>query len=58
MDVRRQLALVRRAEARQQKAVNWLLPGDPSPLETTIAYEPGGSRSNRLASSNRAGSLC
>jgi hypothetical protein len=39
MDVRRQLALLRRAEAQQQKAVNWLLPGDPSPLETTIAYE-------------------
>lgn len=39
MDVRRQLALTRRVEAQQQKAVNWLLPGDPSPLETTIAYE-------------------
>lgn len=39
MEVRRKLALTRRAEAMQQKAVNWLLPGDPSPLETTIAYE-------------------
>jgi hypothetical protein len=39
MDVRRQLAIVRRIESQQQKAVNWLLPGDPSPLETTIAYE-------------------
>lgn len=39
MDVRRQLAMLRRVEAQQQKAVNWLLPGDPSPLETTIAYE-------------------
>jgi hypothetical protein len=39
MDLRRQLALTRRIEAQQQKAVNWLLPGSPSPLETTIAYE-------------------
>lgn len=39
MDIRRELALMRRIEAQQQKAINWLLPGDPSPLETTIAYE-------------------
>lgn len=39
MDIRRQLAMVRRVEAQQQKAVNWLIPGDRSPLETTIAYE-------------------
>ena len=38
-DVRRQLAEVRYIEAQQQKAVNWLLPGVSSVLETTISYE-------------------
>jgi hypothetical protein len=38
-DVRDQLARVRYIEAQQQKAVNWLLPGVSSVLETTIAYE-------------------
>ncbi|MGW7460638.1 hypothetical protein [Streptomyces sp. NPDC054797] len=38
-DVKRQLAEVRYVEAQQQKAVNWLLPGVSSVLETTIAYE-------------------
>ncbi len=33
------LALVRRAEQHQQTMVNWLLPPDQSPLETTIGYE-------------------
>jgi hypothetical protein len=33
------LALVRRAEQQQQKAVNWLLPGDESVLAKTIGYE-------------------
>lgn len=33
------LAEVRRAEHHQQVTVNWLLPPDQSPLETTIAYE-------------------
>ena len=33
------LALVRRAEQHQQTMVNWLLPADQSPLETTIGYE-------------------
>lgn len=33
------LALLRRSEHHQQVAVNWLLPADLSPLETTIAYE-------------------
>jgi hypothetical protein len=33
------LALVRRAEHHQQTMVNWLLPADLSPLETTIAFE-------------------
>ncbi|MBO4253835.1 hypothetical protein [Streptomyces griseorubiginosus] len=39
MEVKRQLAEVRYAEAQQQKAVNWLLPGLASVLETTISYE-------------------
>ncbi|MEO3888729.1 hypothetical protein [Nonomuraea sp. B5E05] len=38
-EIRRQLARVRSIEAQQQKAVNWLLPGSASVLETTIAYE-------------------
>jgi hypothetical protein len=36
---RRALAEVRRIEQHQATAVNWLLPADQSPLETTIAYE-------------------
>ncbi|MGK5532977.1 hypothetical protein [Streptomyces sp. URMC 129] len=39
LDVKRRLAEVRYIEAQQQKAVNWLLPGVSSVLETTIAYE-------------------
>src|SRR3954468_484649 len=38
-DLQRTLAEVRRAEQHQQTMVNWLLPGDQSPLETTIAFE-------------------
>ena len=38
-EIKRTLALSRRIEQQQQKAVNWLLPGDASPLETTISYE-------------------
>jgi rubrerythrin len=38
-DLRRVLAEVRRVEAHQQIMVNWLLPADQSPLETTIGYE-------------------
>ncbi len=38
-EIRRQLALVRRVEQQQQKAVNWLTPGDASNLEVTIGYE-------------------
>jgi hypothetical protein len=38
-EVKRQLAGTRYVEAQQQKAVNWLLPGVASVLETTIAYE-------------------
>ncbi|MGA9521344.1 MAG: hypothetical protein WBV82_07765 [Myxococcaceae bacterium] len=33
------LAQIRRAEHHQQTLVNWLLPPDQSPLETTIGYE-------------------
>ena len=33
------LAKVRRKEQHQQTMVNWLLPADQSPLETTIGYE-------------------
>jgi hypothetical protein len=33
------LALIRRVEQHQQTMVNWLLPPDQSPLETTIGYE-------------------
>ncbi|ARQ67782.1 hypothetical protein [Streptomyces marincola] len=39
LEVKRQLAEVRYIEAQQQKAVNWLLPGVSSVLETTISYE-------------------
>lgn len=39
LELKRQLAMVRRAEQQQQKMVNWLLPRDASPLETTISYE-------------------
>ncbi|GGV28707.1 hypothetical protein [Streptomyces spectabilis] len=38
-EVRRRLAEVRYVEQQQQKAVNWLLPGLASVLETTLAYE-------------------
>ncbi|HEX6958453.1 MAG TPA: hypothetical protein VF194_10760 [Ferrovibrio sp.] len=37
--IKQQLALVRRAEAQQQKAINWLIPGDETTLEVTIGYE-------------------
>jgi hypothetical protein len=38
-DVRLPLARVRRVEQHQQTMVNWLLPPDLSPLETTIGFE-------------------
>ncbi|HEV7931469.1 MAG TPA: hypothetical protein VGP70_03995 [Actinomadura sp.] len=38
-DARRLLAEIRYIEQQQQKVVNWLLPGQASPLETTISYE-------------------
>lgn len=39
MQLKKDLALTRRLEQQQQKMVNWLLPGDSSPLETTLGYE-------------------
>jgi hypothetical protein len=33
------LAVVRRIEQHQQTLINWLLPADQTPLETTIAFE-------------------
>lgn len=38
-DLRLPLAQVRRVEQHQQTMVNWLLPADLSPLETTIGFE-------------------
>jgi hypothetical protein len=38
-DILAALALTRRVDAQQQKAVNGLNPGDQTPLETTIGYE-------------------
>lgn len=37
--LRNELARVRRVEQHQQTLINWLLPADQSPLETTIGYE-------------------
>lgn len=39
VDLKRNLALTRRVDAQQQKAVNGLNPGDQTPLETTLGYE-------------------
>jgi hypothetical protein len=39
IEVKQQLAETRYLEQQQQKVVNWLLPGQASVLETTIAYE-------------------
>jgi len=39
LELKKQLALTRRVEQQQQKAINWLCPGDQSPIETTIGYE-------------------
>jgi len=38
-DVKKQLAMVRRTEQQQQKAINWLIPGDETTLEVTLGYE-------------------
>lgn len=39
IDIKRKLAQVRRIEQQQQKAVNWLIPGEETTLENTIIYE-------------------
>lgn len=39
MELKRNLALIRRIEQQQQKAINWLIPANESPLEITIGYE-------------------
>ncbi len=39
LELKRKLAMVRRVEQQQQKAVNWLIPGDESTLEVTIGFE-------------------
>jgi hypothetical protein len=38
-EIKTSLALSRRVDQQQQKAINWLSPGDETPLETTIGYE-------------------
>ncbi len=38
-EIKQYLAASLRAEQLQQKMINWLNPGDQSPLETTIGYE-------------------
>ena len=37
--LQRDLAVIRRIEQHQQTMVNWLLPADQTPLETTIGFE-------------------
>ncbi len=37
-EIKKLLALTRRVEQQQQKAINWLTPGDESTLEVTIGY--------------------
>jgi rubrerythrin len=37
--IKQKLAMVRRVEQQQQKAVNWLIPAQETPLERTIGYE-------------------
>lgn len=39
MELKKVLALSRRAEQQQQKTVNWLIPPDETVLEATIGYE-------------------
>jgi hypothetical protein len=39
IEIQQALALARRVDAQQQKAINGLNPGDQTPLETTIGYE-------------------
>jgi hypothetical protein len=39
MEIKKKLAMTRRIEQQQQKAINWMLPADESVLEITIGYE-------------------
>src|SRR5436190_2012190 len=39
LEILRALALSRRVEQQQQKAVNWLVPGELTTLEITIGFE-------------------
>ncbi len=39
LQINQQLAMIRRMEQQQQKLINWLIPGNESPLEVTIGYE-------------------
>lgn len=39
MELRRQLATMRRIEQQQQKMVNWMIPASESTLQVTIGYE-------------------
>lgn len=38
-DLKRFLAMTRRIEQQQQRAVNWLIPGNETTLEVTAGYE-------------------
>ena len=37
--IKQQLAMLRRVEAQQQKAINWLIPGDETTIEVTLGFE-------------------
>ncbi|MGQ0481884.1 MAG: hypothetical protein ACT4O0_12810 [Pseudonocardia sp.] len=39
LEVRQKLAELRRIDQQQQKAINWLVPGDESTIEVTLGYE-------------------
>jgi hypothetical protein len=39
LGIKQQLAMIRRTEQQQQKAVNWLIPGEESNIANTIGYE-------------------
>ncbi len=39
LELKKTLALSRRVEQQQQKAVNWMIPGNESTLEVTLGYE-------------------
>jgi hypothetical protein len=54
IEIKNALALARRVDQQQQKAIDWLSPGDETPLETTIGYEQVAHRPHRLAGPERA----